>query len=508
MFGIPGSGRDSMGKEWVTLAILAAALLGLLAFRGLIKAGRKMTPPQYAVPDASEDMPKPDPTDPIRRAVLERRRKEMAEPASQQEAGPEDQARVRPIAEEKTIEPWRERSPEEIPLSDALWLRRTELEEEKERGEFLPMLENFTPLEPEPVRAWRQRIMEAVESGAKLSLRSRKVVDASLEGLGLESDSGGQQKLLWGDLSHGEMYALALDVYRAKAVELNPLDVLFLGQLAEIAGQTSDSQKFREEAVAADEKLKELATSPPRVTLDFRILDQFSWAWDDPQNPEPANSLWDDAPSIFHVYRYMRTIGPEALRKSALKDPKYGELLNRPAENRGRAISLIARFVKRFKSMRWTKYDGHVQAGIRDLDFCFIVDTHVRGIYLVSAPQDLRGFTDSDIVSVTGIYVRRWPYLRHGEWRWVPYIAALSVERYELPPIKGLGLAKTLLVIGAVGLFVVIFVLARKDTRQGADVRERLSRLRGGREHIRRKVEEISGNTGASKDEAPGGPAS
>jgi len=515
VFGIPGAGPGG-GREWVTLAVLAATLLALLAFRGLIRAGRTIDRSTHAVPDAAEISPRPDPTDPIRREVLARKQAEAVQPAPDSRERPptspkETPAESGPAAAEgprgpggparvvaaEAPEPrgWGgERSPAEIPVLDSKWLHDTERAEEAERAAFLPMLEKFTPLEPEPILAWRQRIAERVESGAALVLPSpggdRRVVGASPEGLELESPGGPRQNLAWGELSVAELYSLAKAAAEVRAGEEKALDVLFLAQLAELAGRASEAADLRAKAVALDSSLAEAAAQPARVALDLRVLDQFSWAWDDLQTPEPANSLADDAPSILHVYRYMRTVGMEKLRASSNRNPKYGELLNRPAENRGKAITLIARFVKRFKSMRFTKHKEHLEAGIQDLDFCFIVDTHVRGIYLVSAPQDLRGFTDSDIVLVTGVYIRRWPYMRHGEWRWVPYLAALSVEKYELPPIKGLRFAVTLLVIGAVGLFAVLFVFARRDARGGSELRERLSRLRGGREHIRRKVAE------------------
>jgi hypothetical protein len=490
-----------MSKEWATVAILVVFLLAILGFRSYISADKNIGADTYAVPDATEDGDGADPNDPIRRKVLEIR--SAREAAAEKGEVTEDD------------EGWSTRKPTEVPVYDTDEFLKDEQEDEVAQNEFLPKLEEFTPLEPMAVRAMRTRLMDRVTFGGALTIRIHEggaelpIQEAGDEGLKVQPPGGEATLVPWRDVSIPALYgAVKADLPNAKG-DMPAEELIHLSQLADMAMQKEDASEFLTRALELKPELKEIAERGPVVELDKRILNEYSWPWDDPTDPEPANSLADDSPSILHAYRYMRTVGLEELQKGAIHNPQYAAILKRPAEFRGRTIRLEARYVKRFKSMRITKVAGYQEAGIRDIDFCFVVDAHVRGIYLVSAPQDLRQFGDSDIVTLTGVYIRRWPYIRHGVWKWVPWIAALSVEEFEVAPIKGWKTATYLLVTGAGIVFVVIAYFARRDSKEGVVARGKLTRMRTGRDHIRRKVAEAVASEKKDEDSAgepkPGG---
>ena len=182
-------------------------------------------------------------------------------------------------------------------------------------------------------------------------------------------------------------------------------------------------------------------------------------------------------------------------------------LLYKPTGNRGRVFKIRGGFIRRYKSVRWSKDPAHADAGLRDLEFCFLRDTEERaGIYLVSAPQDVRGFKSSDFVGVTGVYVRRWPYQKpNGRWRWVPWIAGMSIRKIDIPPPKGWGAFIFVLLAAGLAGGVILFLAARRDWRDGVVARDRLhARRRGGRDRVRRKVGEAMRASDASAGEPAG----
>jgi hypothetical protein len=362
------------------------------------------------------------------------------------------------------------------------------------------------------VLVWRTRVLDYVSSGKSLpctipgEVDARTAVGADAAGLLVEKADGAKEKLPWPDVTHEMLLGLARAEADVNAARLDAEEWMHLGHLASLAGDAAARATYTRKAVEMDSALAEPAGSPPEVELDTRILDEYSWTWDILRDPEPATDLTDDAPSIFHTYRYMRTVGLEKLQEKALHNPPYAPLVNRPAEYRGKTIRFEARYVKRFKSMRLTGKKGSRSAGIRDLEFCFVLDARVRGgIYLLSVPQDLKEFADSDIVTFTGVYVRRWPYLRQGAWKWVPWVAAHSLRPFEIGPVKGWRTMTFLLVAGALALFGVLAYFARRDAREGLQARDKLTRMRGGRDHIRRKVAEAvaGGSAGGGASGSP-----
>jgi hypothetical protein len=492
--GMPENPRGSSSREWTTLIALVVFLLAILGFRSYIGADKSLSRHAQAVSDVGDDDPGGDASDPNRKAVLKLRAEQRARAAAAEQAG------------EQPDEGWRQLDPQVIPLQDAVDMLEGDRQDEAEASTFLPPLSKFRPLEPMPVLAMRARVADAVNFGAKLKLAVPGGADAlaltSADGSGLTAAAadGSEKKIAWADVSEAALFDLARAEAESGRRDPSATEWLHLSQLAGMVGAADAAGAYRAKALALDATLEAAAAKGAEVSLDVRVLNECSWPWDDPMDPEPANNLTDDTPSIVHVYRYMRTVGLPALRAVAVRNPEYAKVLRQPAEYRGKVIRLEARYVKRFKSMRLTGVADHADAGVQDLDFGFVVDAHVRGIYLVSAPQDLREFADSDIVSLTGVYIRRWPYIRHGVWKWVPWIAALKIEKFEIAPIEGWRTATYLLVAGAAIVFAVIAYYGLRDSKEGLAAREKLTRMRTGRDHVRRKVAEAMA---AGKLDAP-----
>jgi hypothetical protein len=184
-----------------------------------------------------------------------------------------------------------------------------------------------------------------------------------------------------------------------------------------------------------------------------------------------------------------------------LEEPSYPRLLNLPRQTRGRIYRAECGFIRQYRTLRLTKRPEHVDAGIQELNFLFLsAKDSPGGIYLVSVPHEVT-FQQSDFLSVTGVYLRRWPYQKpSGAWKWIPWIVASKVEKIELTGAKGWGaFIFVLLALGAVGA-VALFFAARREWSELTSTRDHLhARRRGGRNMIRRKV---AGAMAASSDGA------
>jgi hypothetical protein len=301
---------------------------------------------------------------------------------------------------------------------------------------------------------------------------------------------------------------MAKEVARLEGPRPRAKDALYLAHLAEMAGRPAEAARHRAKALELDPRLSEEMDAPPGVTLDYLLMEDNCWIWDDLNSPEPANNLTDDALAVFHAYRYMRTLGQERLEKTALRQPGYEEMLSRSEEFRGRVVSVRGRYVKWHKSIRWTGRPEHVAAGLRDLDFCFVLDSEGKGVYLVAVPHETASLKDSDIVNFTGLYMRRWSFYKGGRWHWRPWVVALELEPLAIE--EGAGL--TWLLLGVLGVVIVsafvMFVAARRESKEDRELREkRLTMRRGERDRIRRKVADaVAGDAGGPGKDPPGGP--
>ncbi|MHC5058049.1 MAG: hypothetical protein ACYTKD_25595, partial [Planctomycetota bacterium] len=244
--------------------------------------------------------------------------------------------------------------------------------------------------------------------------------------------------------------------------------------------------------------------------LDRWLLENKSWTWD-PEDTSSAdvrtaNVLAGDMKAVLHVYRYMRTLGPERLARAAQPEPSYARLSNLPRHTRGRVYNIECGVIRHHMTMRLTRRPEHLDAGVQQLDFLFLSAKDSPGgktrlgIYLVCVPRETR-FRQGDFLSVTGVYLRRWPFQKpNGRWRWIPWIVASKIEKIEVTGTKGWGaFMYVLLALGAAGA-VALFLAARREWRELTESRDRLhARRRGGRNMIRRKV---AGAMAASRDEA------
>lgn len=553
----------------MTLVVMAALVLGILAFWALGRARKRMdrdVPPPPG--EASETLTVED-NDPIKREVMRNRDRDLAKPGAAAAAGQD---------EGEGEAPARDVTPE-----DRIWLQEQMEADEAERAKFLPMLDEFTPLEYDAVRAFRALMQDRVPSGFRPKLAppagggERTVVDAGPRGLTLEAPGGERTDLAWGDLSVGEAFRIAREMTPPDAPKARARHLVYLAQLATLAGEPRDASEFRSEAAAlhfraalgegAPEEAKALfetarslvdarSASPPEresdrdalaldilhlsrlassagltsdgaeyaaqaVALDplledevagraSRLLDRWlledeSWAWDPDDTSgadvRTANDFAGDARAILHLYRYMRTLGPDRLARAARDDPSYERLLGLPRQTRGRIYRAECGFIKRHTTMRFTKRPEHLDAGIRELDFLFLsAKDSPGGIYLVCVPYETR-FKQGDFLSVTGVYLRRWPYQKpSGKWKWIPWIVASKIEKIEIRGVKGWGaFIFVLLGLGAAGA-IALFFAARREWRELTASRDRLhARRLGGRDMIRRKV---AGAMAASRDKA------
>jgi hypothetical protein len=637
-----GTGSRSSNREAVALVVMSFVALGILAYWGLMRLSSKMTRDAKKQGRYVEDVPERDPSDPIWQQVAARRERDRAireggrpgeEPGkpAEGERQPATTGETSGIgAESPALAPWEGRKGDEIPRDDAEWIAEAERKVEAERAKFQPMLDAFKPLEPDAVQEYRIRIEERVAAGDRPKIRlpgagdaaERPVVNVSKKGLTLELAGGERREVAWKDVPEESFYRLARQVAVTEGPAASARSLLYLAQLADIAGegkdasglrtraarvhfrkrltesaaearpsfsldgqrysatgatttglsaQTPDGQKrtfawkdvpaaalrelarglespaeakgraldllhlsrvaaeaggsseaaeLEQKALAADPLLADEIKGRLAISLNGQILDEYSWAWDpadltalqlrDAEKiSRDANNLTDDAPSVFHVYRYMRTLGPRRVAEVARRNPNYMKLLYRPRGNRGRVFKIRGGFIRRYKRIEWTKVPEHTDAGVRDLEFCFLRDTEERaGIYLVSVPRDTRSFKSSDFVSVTGVYVRRWPYQKpNGRWRWIPWIAGMSVRKIDIPPPKGWGAFIFVLLAAGLAGGVILFLAARREWRDGMAARDRLhARRRGGRDRVRRKVAEAmrasDGAAGKSGDDS------
>ncbi|MHC4503392.1 MAG: hypothetical protein ACYTFI_08815, partial [Planctomycetota bacterium] len=368
---------------------------------------------------------------------------------------------------------------------------------------------------------FRERLTgSAAEARPGFSLDGKRysATEASAEGLSAETPDGEKRTFAWKDVTAEALNELARALEPPAGAGGRALDLVHLSRIAAELGGSAEAAELErktleQKALVLDPLLVDEIKGRPQISLNEAILDEFSWSWDpanlsatqlrnEERTSRDANNLTDDAPSVFHVYRYMRTLGGRRMAEIARRKPNYMTLLYKPTGNRGRVFSIRGGFIRRYKSVRWSKDPAHVEAGLRDLEFCFLRDTEERaGIYLVSVPRDVRGFKSSDFVGVTGVYIRRWPYQKpNGRWRWVPWIAGMSIRKIDIPPPRGWGAFIFVLLVAGFAGGVILFLAARREWRDSVAARDRLhARRRGGRDRIRRKVGEAMRQSGAAQ---------
>jgi len=527
-FGVPGQRKSSSGSDWKSLAMLGVSLMAILAFWSLSRARKNLgREPEAPVVDAG-DFGDGQGTGLDSREVLEYRRQVLrkmearrAEAAEAAGPGPVLAAEAPPedALPDGALGPWEGRVPELVSPPDQAWLANEERREEAADAEFLPLLSEFKPLPYDAVRYFRAALYERVPAGKRpaFSLPSeagttRTVVDVSREGIVAEMPGGEKKEIAWDDVPDEAMYELALGVAKLDGESASATDALYLGQLAGLLGRDEEAAVHLKKAVDLDPDLAARTAGPQELSLNREVMDEFCWAWDDQTNPSAANSLTADGPAVFHAYQYMRTLGAARLERMAEHDPDYGKLLRFPRAAFGRVFRIEARFVKRYMMIRWTKDPEHLDAGVRTLDLCFVVDTGgASHIYLVSSAADTRRLRDGDMVIVTGVYMRRWPHRVGAGWKWRPWIAALDMKKVEIPPDPTVRALIAVVAGAAIIGTVIIFLAARRESKDSLEARERLTaRRRAGRDRIRRKVEaaEEAKSTGESGAvEGPGADA-
>jgi hypothetical protein len=550
----------------MTLGVMAAMALGILAYWTLSRAQRRMERDAPPVHDESSEILTVE-EDLTKRDVKALRERDRAESGAAAEAG-----------ESRGGAPVRVVTPD-----DEEWLRKQLEADEAKRAKFLPMLEKFTPLEHDAVRGFRALMQDRVPGGFRPKLAAPGgqgdgvIVDAGPDGFTLEAPGGGKAKLAWDKVKIGDAFEIALEMTPPGADDAKARNLIYLAQLATLAGRAGDAEKFRADAaglhfraelgqgapegakelfgaaralvdersasplekesgrdalaldmlhlsrlasaagaasdsagyaaraVALDPTLEDEVAGGATRSLDRWLLENESWAWDPDDmgraDARTANDLAGDARAILHLYRYMRTIGDERLTRAAREEPAYARLLNRPRQTRGRIYRAECGLIRSHMKMRFTKRPEHVDSGVREVEFLYLsAKDSPGGIYLACVPREMR-FKRGDFLSVTGIFLRRWPYQKpNGKWRWIPWIVASKIEKIAVRSTKGWGaFIFVLLGLGGVGA-IALFFAARREWRELTASRDRLhARRRGGRDMIRRKV---AGAMAASGDKA------
>ena len=571
-----GAGRQSSSRrDLMTLGVMAALVLGILAYWTLGRAQRRMERDAPApAPGESSEVLTVEEDDPYKAKAKKNLERDLAE-----SGGAAGGSRGGGAASHSV-------TPE-----NRRWLTEQMEADEAERSKFLPMLEKFTPLEYDAVRGFRALMQDQVASGfrpkvaAPGSAGDGMVVDAGPEGLTVEAAGGKKTKLAWDKVEASDAFRIALEMplpeaadakarhhiflaqlatlagkaaraaeFRLKAATFHfqdeigkdapegakalydaaralvdersasplekesdrdalALDILHLARLASAAGMESDSADYAARAVALDPTLEEEAAGGATKGLDRWLLENESWAWDpDDMNradAQTANDLAGDAKAVLHIYRYMRTLGDERLARAAQEEPSYARLLNLPRQTRGRIYRAECGLIRSHTTMRFTKRPDHVDSGVQEVEFLFLsAKDSPGGIYLVCVPRATR-FRQGDFLSVTGVFLRRWPYQKpNGKWRWIPWVVASKVEKIKLRGTKGWGaFIFVLLGLGGVGA-IALFFAARREWRELTASRDRLhSRRRGGRNMIRRKVAGAMAASGDKSKPDDGDPA-
>jgi hypothetical protein len=320
------------------------------------------------------------------------------------------------------------------------------------------------------------------------------VVDVRADGLVVEPREGQRRALAWHELPAEALYDLARQLVKADDPATDARELADLGHMAGLAGREEDARQLADSAVARDGALAEFASGAPALSLSERVMREGCWEWDDPGDPKTASAIVEDREAVFHVYRYMRTLGPDGLRAAARARADYAALLNTPEGNRGKVFTVTGSFWRHYQTIRWTRYEGHREAGIQDLDFFFMLDMDQPNFYLVSVPHEARDYRQGERIRLTGVYMRRWPNLAQGKWHWRVWLAGLEVQRVPVRPDRSFQYFLVAFLVAGLGGIALVFFAARREAKDSAEARERLRARRRGprlsRDEIRRKVEE------------------
>ncbi|MHC5058983.1 MAG: hypothetical protein ACYTKD_30380, partial [Planctomycetota bacterium] len=226
--------QPSAKRDIMTLGIMVALVLGILAYWTLGKARKRLERDAADLPGEASETITVEEDDYRREAMRYRDLAERGEDAAAADEPREGQGAVRPI-----------------PPDDADWIDDEMRKEEAERAKFLPMLEKFTPLEYDAVRAFRALMQDRVPNGFRPKLAppegggERAVVDAAPSGLTLGGPGEEKTRLAWDKVAIGDAFRIALEMTPPGSPEAGARDLIYLAQLATLAGKPDEAAKFR-----------------------------------------------------------------------------------------------------------------------------------------------------------------------------------------------------------------------------------------------------------------------
>lgn len=192
-----------------------------------------------------------------------------------------------------------------------------------------------------------------------------------------------------------------------------------------------------------------------------------------------SHDLMNDYPALLHAVRYLRTLekagsSPEGgFAPIPAKD--YMELITTPYNDRGRPVAIAGRCHEIFNTYELPDDEHTKAAGAQRLSAIYFRDVDVlrdpymrkdkrdlghkteSKVYLVVSPHDLRPFLRRRLVSINGVFIRRWPPDPNRDF-WLPVIVTLLPTEQEVTEgssglVLKIVLAVIILLIGGLLLF-------------------------------------------------------
>jgi hypothetical protein len=240
-----------------------------------------------------------------------------------------------------------------------------------------------------------------------------------------------------------------------------------------------------------------LPSFEPLRTMNAETLDE---VWDDDRvlrnTPWIANNIKAENLVVDHIYRYLRTYTHEELAAKSDPDLSHRDMMTSPGYYRGKVITMRAVVLRVYKIFGWhdpaDKESKVPKSGVLDTTMLFVrsADRRSTHIYVVLVPERPGKFRERDVYEFTGVFMKRYPYLRKdNKWETHPLLLTTAMRPAKVTPQDSFHLTVAIVAVAAIAMIVLYFAV-RGETRESEEKRtERLERRRQNRDRLKQQIE-------------------
>lgn len=255
-----------------------------------------------------------------------------------------------------------------------------------------------------------------------------------------------------------------------------------------------------------------LPSFEPLRAMNIETLDE---VWDDDRvlrnTPWIANNIKAENLVVDHIYRYLRTYTQEELAAKSDADLGHRDMMTSPGYYRGKVITMRAVVLRVYKIFGWhdpRDKDGKIpKSGVLDTTMLFVrsADRRSTHIYVVLVPERPGKFRERDVYEFTGVFMKRYPYLRKdNKWETHPLMLTMAMRPAKVTSQDSFHLTVAIVAVAVIAMIVLYFAV-RGETRESEEKRnERLERRRQNRDRLKQQIESARFEADGAEGDAGG----